>query len=200
MHIGTQISNPASTVTAPVHDWHQLKETLTLLCLASAQIRNTVKDSAVDIDQLTTTFTNIAKDSTVIKAACHRLEAEKHPLHNTDIQTLIDSASTLLAHVNQTVVFFQFHDRLNQKLDHITHSLSDLSALIGDPNAADNPDDWQHIQNEIRASYSMECERMMFDYILQGTSIEEALTLYQHHFDHPPTAEEANSKDDIELF
>lgn len=201
MQTNTEMENPGSNVTPISPDWCQVKETITLLCVASAQISTTIKDSTVDIEQLTTSFTEMARDSNTIKSACKRLEEENKHHFNQDIETLTHSSNSLLERVSQAVYFFQFHDRLNQKLGHITQSLSDLGELIGDEEKVMDPISWKAVQDEIRASYTMECERLMFDFILRGASIKEALELYHHNFDSDSTSnEESNSEDDIELF
>jgi hypothetical protein len=46
----------------------------------------------------------------------------------------------------------------------------------------------------------MECERLMFDMIMKGATIEEALSLYRHEFNQADTLAKDNTDDDIELF
>ena len=44
----------------------------------------------------------------------------------------------------------------------------------------------------------MEAERLMFEHIMMGVSVDEALEIYHHNFNN--AAEEDTSGDDIELF
>ena len=97
---------------------------------------------------------------------------------------------------------FQFYDRLTQKLSHVTNCLAHLSDLISDPHRLYSPNEWRTIQDEIKTAYSMDCERLMFEHIMRGSTLQEALMLYNHNFDY----REGNAKvedgkeDDIELF
>ncbi|MGZ8915496.1 MAG: hypothetical protein ACXW1Z_20610, partial [Methylobacter sp.] len=71
-------------------------------------------------------------------------------------------------------------------------NLSGLSQLLESPERLYNPEEWLKFQNQIRSRYTMESEKLMFDAIFQGKSVEEALAL--KNITHPdPT-------DNIELF
>jgi len=41
---------------------------------------------------------------------------------------------------------------------------------------------WKKLQEELRSRYTMESEKIMFDAILQGKSIEQAIEIVQHLF------------------
>ena len=93
---------------------------------------------------------------------------------------------------------FQFHDRVSQKLSHVNKSLGLVAELIRDPNRLFQPSEWLIIQDEISKSYSLECEKLMFDKIMQGATIEEALHLYENHELNNPSS--TDPEDDVELF
>ncbi|MEE3161123.1 MAG: hypothetical protein VX283_09505, partial [Pseudomonadota bacterium] len=59
--------------------------------------------------------------------------------------------------------------------------------------------EWVQLQSEIKANYTMEAERIMFEHILAGRSIAEALEIYHHHFN-KPMDDSFGTDDDIELF
>ena len=85
--------------------------------------------------------------------------------------------------IQGAVVAFQFHDRTTQRLDHVCKNLDRLGVLISSPESLYNPEHWKAFQDQIKGSYSMESERIMFEHILQGQSIEQALQIYRHHFE-----------------
>ncbi|MGB1061227.1 MAG: hypothetical protein ACPGZU_13905, partial [Ketobacter sp.] len=87
-------------------------------------------------------------------------------------------------------------------LHHVNESLTHLGDLISDTTRLYNPSEWSRIQQEIRSNYTMECERLMFDHIMQGATIREALELYRHQFEQTEslTGPDDDSEDDIELF
>ncbi len=62
-----------------------------------------------------------------------------------------------------------------------------------------NPERWHALQEQIKNSYTMDAERIMFEHILRGHSIEEALEIYRHHFK-LTEARKDEGDDDVELF
>ena len=104
--------------------------------------------------------------------------------------------------MQRSIVAFQFYDRLTQKLSHVYESLAHLGDLINSPAKLYNPDEWKRIQEEIRSNYTMECERLMFDQIMEGASVTQALELYRHQFEQTESIAVADddTEDNIELF
>ena len=91
------------------------------------------------------------------------------------------------------IMAFQFYDRLVQRLDHACRSIDALAELIADARRLYNPSEWVGIQQKIRSKYTMESERIMFDAILDGATVAEALALSRQKL-------ADNKPDDIELF
>lgn len=195
---GNTLVNPGSRVDRPDLDWSQVKETIAMLCLAMAQIETTLTDSTRSVGELTESFTHMAKESMKINELCEKSEtAESWPESRTQILAL---SQDILKHMNLAVVAFQFYDRLSQKLGHVNGSLRHLGDLIGDNSRLFNPQEWRKIQDEVRSNYTMECERLMFDMIMKGSTIEQALALYRHEFSQADTLARDSTDDDIELF
>lgn len=195
---GNSLTNPGSRVDRPDLDWSQVKETIAMLCLAMAQIESTLTDSSRSIGDLTDSFTLMAQQSVKINALCQQSDTADEWLRSrSDILAL---SQDILKQMNMAVVSFQFYDRLTQKLGHVNGSLRHLGDLIGDNSRLFNPQEWRKIQDEVRSTYTMECERLMFDMIMKGATIEEALTLYRHEFNQADTLAKDNTDDDIELF
>jgi hypothetical protein len=94
--------------------------------------------------------------------------------------------------IQSSIIAFQFYDRLQQTLSHVSESLKGLSVLIETPEHLYNPIEWKKFQDGIRAKYTMESEKIMFDAILSGKTMEEAVQL--------ATEIDAADEDDIELF
>lgn len=195
---GNSLANPGSRVDRPDLDWSQVKETVAMLCLAMAQIETTLTDSSRSVGDLTETFTHMAMESMRINELCVKGDTvETWQKSRTEVLAL---SQDILQHMNLAVVAFQFYDRLSQKLGHVNGSLRHLGDLIGDNNRLFSPQEWRKIQDEIRSNYTMECERLMFDMIMKGATIEEALSLYRHEFNQADTLAKDNTDDDIELF
>jgi len=190
-------SPSASTAYRPDLDWSQVRETIRMLCLAVAQLRCTMTDGNSSVNSLASQFTQISTQAFSMRSYLETISAQTDPLQIK--AALLASIDSELAGISQAITNFQFYDRFSQRLDHVAHSLEKLSQLIASPEQLYNPAAWVAIQNEIRHSYTMESERLMFEHILRGASIDEALEVYRHHF----TLEKAgndNTDDEIELF
>ncbi|MFB9884883.1 hypothetical protein [Balneatrix alpica] len=169
------IHNPGSSTQHPDLDWSQVKETLVMLGLAIAQIKCSIHDSSVSINNLTEAFAKLSDQL-----------AESAPMQEAEL------------HIEQAIIAFQFYDRLDQRLDHVIKGLSGLGLLIDDSQRRYSPQAWADLQEAIKQSYSMQAEREMFEMIVKGKSIEEVV---QHYIERHDNLSQPNAgKDDIELF
>lgn len=191
------LSNPGSSSANPDLNWSQVRETISMLCLAMAQIETSLNDSSKSVDVLTETFTDIASDAQSIVKTLQQADNSEELFASKE--DMLEKAGSVLSKMNQAVVAFQFYDRLSQKLGHVNTSLNHLGDVISDSSRLFNPSEWNKIQTEIRTNYTMECERLMFDLIMKGATIREALELYRHEFDLLDVVND-DSEDDIELF
>jgi len=189
------IKQHGSSSSNPDLDWSQIKETITMLALAVAQVESSMTDGAQSVDTLTQSFTHMAHYIKKIRTVTQKVT----PDTLQTFQEVIEStAITLEENVQDAVVAFQFYDRISQRLDHVCKSLDQLGGLINDPAALYNPSSWHALQENIKSSYSMEAERIMFEHILRGHSIQDALEIYRHHFN--KGEEPSEDGDEIELF
>lgn len=191
------IAHSGSTAHKPDLDWSQIRETITMLALAVAQVESSMTDGAQSVSTLTESFTRMANYVSKIR----EITGKVTPNNLDQFKTAIDStASDLEDNVQDAVIAFQFYDRISQRLDHVCRSLDKLGVLISSPEALYAPKKWHDFQEEIKNSYTMEAERIMFEHILRGSSIEEALEIYQHHFNEEEKGKDEESGDEIELF
>lgn len=108
------------------------------------------------------------------------------------IQASIDKASRL---IQDTIVAFQFYDRLSQRLHQIVSSLGMMSQLIADRQRLHNPYEWAELQDSIKSRYTIDADRIMFDALLAGASIEESIEIAGDY-----ESENEQPDDAIELF
>ena len=157
-------------------DWSQVRETVRMLHLATAQVEAAMSDSNASVGVLTDTFTAMAEtldriDSTLGGLADGQSpEALRAGVHE-DIRQVASK-------VRQAIIAFQFYDRLTQRLDHASCSLASLADLVGDHDRLLDPAQWQALQQQILAKYTMVEERAMFDAVMAGASVSEALQRY----------------------
>ena len=164
--------------------WCHLQETMTMLQLTSAQIRSSMMDGHNSISELTAILGTIAEHGQKLnELLAENCGPTKH------------HADELMANVHRGIVACQFHDRVTQRLDHVTNKLSQIADLVTHPEDFSNAEKWQMLQEEVRQSYTMESEKLMYEQIMMGRTVEEALEIYRHHF-----TETHDDEDEVELF
>ncbi|MDO9106496.1 MAG: hypothetical protein Q7U57_16220 [Methylovulum sp.] len=172
----------------PDLDWSQVRETVKLLSLSAAQVEELLREGDLSVNTLTESFTTLAEHMGTING--HLLALDSCAIRD---QALV-SCSETSDKIQTSVVAFQFYDRMVQCLQHVTSNLIGLSRLLDSPERLYNPTEWLKFQNEIRSRYTMESEKMMFDAILQGKTIDEALAAKEVQ------RKEQGQEDNIELF
>jgi hypothetical protein len=178
----------------PDLDWSQVRETVLMLELAAGQVEAAMKDSNSSVEVLTDTFTSLADTLQHIDAAVDTLpDTIGNGLVKADIQA---NTQLVASKVRQAIVAFQFYDKLVQRLDHVCHSLAGLSHLVSDRQRLYSPDEWKALQDEILTKYTMIEERAMFEAVLNGVSVKEALDSYMA----ARMAKVESSGGDVELF
>jgi len=176
---------PPTTTTDADTPWCHVQETMNLLILAMAQIELGLEDGDQKVASLGDLFTDMAT---------HQQQVNQYLAAQKDTpQTITEHGLQLAAKVNQGVMAFQFYDRLSQRLQHVVNGLGLTKEVLGDQHARHTRAAWQQVNQQIKNGYSLEEERALFDCILQGGTLAQALALYQQHKKKP-------QEDDIELF
>jgi len=190
------MSSPSGSTSArPDLDWSQLKETIIMLNLAVTQIDQSMNEGNSSVSTLSSSFTGLATNLSDIQRSISQLNQEDKSTEKMKV-IIEGSAITALDKVQSAIIAFQFYDKLSQRLDHVSGSLSALTALIGNPAELYSPIAWQNLQKAIRSKYTMEEERRMFDRVISGVPIEEALLEFNKDMEENGHSEE----DEIELF
>lgn len=170
----------------PDLDWSQVRETIKLLAVSVAQVEGGMKIGDESVNVLTSTFAHMVEEMDAIRDNLNQL-----PQSESRDDSLVRCAG-IQEKIYSSIVAFQFYDRLQQCLSHVSSGLKGLSAIIDNPQRLYNPQEWYKFQSEIRSHYTMESEKAMFDAILHGKSIEEALALMESYENTP--------QNDVELF
>lgn len=155
----------------PDLDWSQIRETVKLLAVSVAQVEGGMRIGDESVNVLAKSFTDMVEDMTAIRATLMTLDESK------ERDNALTHCSATQDKIHGAIVAFQFYDRLQQCLQHVSQGLKGLSDIIDTPTRLYNPFEWQRFQAEIRSRYTMETEKVMFDAILQGKSLDEALAL-----------------------
>ncbi len=174
----------------PDLDWSQVRETMLMLEVATGQIEAAMKDSNSSVDVLTDSFTTMAGYLGMISSSHNQLPDEGE-VGDTK-KNVMEAANHVTGMVHQSIVAFQFYDKLTQRLSHVTHSLAVLNELVGDQRRIFNPQEWVMLQQKIRSKYTTVDECAMFDAVIAGMPVREALENY--------VAEMNDKGSDIDLF
>ncbi|MCP4106754.1 MAG: hypothetical protein GY749_14650 [Desulfobacteraceae bacterium] len=180
---------PPSNAANPDLDWSQIRETVLMLNLAVAHIERTMRDGDDSVTALAEMFTSMMSNMQAISKVSESLpDNEQKVAIEKNFRDTSDKMHT-------AIVAFQFYDKLAQRLAHIGYSLASLGNLITDPDKLYNPRGWSGLQDLIKSKYNIDSDRKMFDAILNGATVEEAL---QVKLEDENDADEHD--DNIELF
>ncbi|PKO87914.1 MAG: hypothetical protein CVU18_09055 [Betaproteobacteria bacterium HGW-Betaproteobacteria-12] len=179
-----------TTAHQPDLNWSQVRETVLLLELAALQIETAMKDSNASVDVLTHSFTTMASYMRHITDTVNTLPDDGPT--GVAKQSLAGTSEHVAGMMRQAIIAFQFYDKLVQRLSHVGLSLGELSDLVGDQRRLFNPGEWVALQQRIRNKYSTAEEIAMFEAVMQGMPVQEAIDKFM--------AEMKDKSDDIELF
>jgi hypothetical protein len=160
----------------PDLNWSQIRETVLMLELAAGQVDAAMRDSNSSVNTLMDTFTSMAGTLGMIDVALGTLpDTVGNGMVKSEIQ---EGARQVSQKVHHAIIAFQFYDKLVQRLDHVCHSLSELSAVVSSTERIYNPLEWSALQERIRSKYTMAEERGMFDAVMAGATVQDALKNY----------------------
>ncbi|MBS1144216.1 MAG: hypothetical protein H6R14_1622 [Proteobacteria bacterium] len=174
----------------PDLNWSQVRETVLMLELSAVQIEAAMKDSNASVEVLTNSFTSMAGFMRLISDTVQTLPDDGEV--GAAKQNLSGASEHVAGMVHQAIIAFQFYDKLVQRLAHVGISLGDLSDLVADGRRLYNPNEWVGLQDKIRKKYTTREEIAMFDAVMQGVPVQEAVDRFM--------AEMKEKSDDIELF
>ncbi|TXT29371.1 MAG: hypothetical protein FD131_2532 [Rhodocyclaceae bacterium] len=161
-----------------------------MLELSAVQIETAMKDSNASVDVLTNSFTSMASYMRMISDTVQTLPDQGEVgVAKQNLSGISDHVSGM---VHQAIIAFQFYDKLVQRLAHVGISLGDLSDLVADGQRLYNPSEWVSLQEKIRAKYTTRDEIAMFEAVMHGMPVHEAVDKFM--------AEMKEKNDDIELF
>lgn len=173
------------TETISEESWSHIQETLNMLNLAIAHIKRSMMDGDESVHALSNSFTDMVGLNKVIEKASTQLE------DSLEKQAIGNACKEIGNRTDAALVAFQFYDILTQRLEHICQSLSAMTELFADAERLNTPYEWAALQEKIKSKYRIQGDREMFEAILEGKSIEDALKL---------GVIERTSKDELEFF
>lgn len=180
---GTRARNPDL-------DWNLLRETILMLELAAGQIEHAMKDSNASVEVLTDSFTSMAGYLRSMTDVLDSLpDSGDAGEKKAEMQRM---AGNVTGMVQQSIIAFQFYDKLTQRLTHVCQSLASLNELVADRGRLYSPSEWVALQEKIRSKYSTVEEHALFEAVMEGVPVQQALDRYMSTM--------KDKGDDIELF
>jgi len=187
-----------SSARRPDLDWSQIGETVRMLGLAVAQIESSMRDGDDSVNVLGNSFTTMYGSMQMISATAGQLSNRGE---TGQVKAAIEhSAAEVSVMMQEVIVAMQFYDKLTQRLSHVASSINALGDLIADNGRLYNPFEWAGLQEKIRAKYTTEEERLMFDAIMEGAAVEEALRAAEAFRRERAHQHEEVPDDNIDLF
>jgi len=171
--------------------WTHVRETVRMLILAIAQIEIALRESDDSIEHLTDTFTSMVEREKHIAESIDRLERRGND--EQICHSIKKDAAEVTDKMQSAIVAFQFYDKLTQRLAHVGSSMEALSDLLVDEQRIYEAGEWQKLQENIKSKYSMREEYELFNAVIAGGNIKEAIRHYNE-------THKEDSHDDIELF
>lgn len=151
------------------------------------QLGWTLRDGDGSVDTLTESFKSMVTSAGAILEAAAKIE------DSACRDEILKHGNDIYGQAQQVIVAFQFYDQMSQRLNHASGSLEQLAELIGNPMRLCNPEEWRKFQQEIRVRYTSEADKVMFDAVLSGASLDDAIRIFKEY-------EAEQAADDSDLF
>lgn len=164
--------------------WSQMKETILIINVAVARIEHAMIEGDDSFTSLSQSFVETVNSAKEISLSVEELD-------ESAIKNKIkENCEDITQRVSDSIVAFQFYDKLSQRMALVSKTLGALTDVLEDKSKTNNQDEWIMLQNMIRSKYTLDSDQEMFDAVLNGTTIEEALK----------TAVEKTTEHEIEFF
>jgi len=153
--------------------WCLVRQTVQMLELAAGQIHVAMRDSSLSVEALIGAFSAMAERVQELEG---RMQNALPPEND-----LGEGLRQVSGSMGEALVALQFYDRLAQRLEHVEHGLGHLAELLADSAQREQPTSWRALQEQIRSRYTTEEERIMFESVMGGMSVADAIAHYKEN-------------------
>jgi hypothetical protein len=125
------------------------------------------------VRQLDAAMLDASAEAELLSRAVASLSERGAHMRDTGGDTTQAKALPIVADAQRAMRALQFHDRLSQRVTHVRDALARVHACV----ATTGGDEWRALNDSIRALYTMEDERQIFDALVNkgaGESRREA--------------------------
>ena len=173
-----------TNITDEEKNWSHMSETITILNVAVARIEHAMVEGDDSFTSLSQSFVEMITSSEQITLEAKKLE------DSPTKKNIEENCLNISQRVSSSIVAFQFYDKLSQRMALVSKTLNSLTDVLKDPSKTHEQEEWLNLQNTIRSKYTLDSDQKMFDDVLNGMPVEEALKI----------AVEQTTEDDIEFF
>ncbi|MCI4412166.1 MAG: hypothetical protein JHC38_10890 [Thiotrichales bacterium] len=184
--------------------WKELSQTIMALNLSIAQIDLSMTEGGYSVDTLIDSF-NFMREG---------LDNLRTTVLNDEVTDIAELKAKLMAEsavmsdkVTASIVAFQFYDKLSQRLQHVSKSLSILSDIISHEDRTVDEATWNKFREKMAKYAAMREEYELYELIFtQGMTSEAAIEVMKERMRERMLEAQAKHAasggidDDIELF
>ena len=172
------------TINNTDDNWSQIRETVLIINVAVARIQHAMIEGDDSFTSLSQSFVETMNSTEAITHAIKELEESQAKIE------IDKNCRDVSQRVESTIVAFQFYDKLSQRMALVSQALHSLTEVLKDESKTHSKEEWQNLQNTIRSKYTLDTDQDLFDAVLNGVPIDEALKV----------AVKKTSENDIEFF
>ena len=164
--------------------WSEVQETILMINVAVARIEHAMIEGDDSFTSLSQSFIETVNAATTITATANQLEDS--PIKDT----IKENCQDINLRVSDSIISFQFYDKLSQRMALVSKTLASLTEILRDQTKTGEHQEWKNLQEMIRSKYTLDSDQEMFDSVINGVPIDEALKI----------AVKKNTDDDVEFF
>lgn len=150
-------------------NWSQIRETVLIINVAAARIEHAMTDGDDSVSILSQSFVDMVKSAQQITLDAEDLD--ESPARNKIEKECLEISQQ----IQNSVIAFQFYDKLSQRMTLISKALHSLTEVLKDNSKTHEQEEWKNLQDTIRSKYTLDADQEMFDAVINGMPIEEAL-------------------------
>jgi hypothetical protein len=184
--------------------WKELSQTIMALNLSIAQIDLSMTEGGYSVDTLIDSFNFMREGLDNLRATV--LNDEVTDIAELKAKLMAESA-VMSDKVTASIVAFQFYDKLSQRLQHVSKSLSILSDIISHEDRTVDEATWNKFREKMAKYAAMREEYELYELIFtQGMTSEAAIEVMKERMRERMLEAQAKHAasggidDDIELF
>lgn len=150
-------------------EWSQIRETVLIINVAVARIEHAMTDGDDSVSILSQSFIDMVKSAQQITRDAGELNASPTK------DKIEKECQGITQQIQSSVIAFQFYDKLSQRMALVSKALNSLNAVLKDRSKTHEKEEWTKLQDTIRSKYTLDSDQEMFDAVIKGMPIEEAL-------------------------